>query len=44
MAYDAEVVVRQGSIRPLYAEAIATHGAGTAIVQPGAAFTLYRED
>jgi hypothetical protein len=44
MAYDAEVVVRQGSIRPLYAEAIATHGAGTAIVQSGGTFTLYRED
>lgn len=43
MTYDARVVVRQGSVRPLYAEADIPDG-GTAVVQPGAAFTLYRED
>ncbi len=44
MAYDADVAVRQGSIRPLYAEAVPSHGDGTAIVQAGATFTLFRED
>jgi len=42
MPYDAEVLIRQGSIRPLYAEAEAAKG--TAVVQSGAVFTLFRED
>jgi hypothetical protein len=48
MPYDADVVVRQGSIRALYAEAVAkegaNEGAGSAVIQPGAVFTLYQEN
>lgn len=43
MAYDAEVSLRKGSLRPIYADVSAGDGA-TAEIGTAAVFTLYRED
>ncbi len=45
MTYDAQISIRQGSKRPLYAEAIGpSELSGTGVLQAGGTFTLYNSD